>query len=193
MRKRALAWAAALLLSAVAGTGVLAQAQRAQMDRPVADFKLRDLMKDDEVLHTLAQYKGKKTLVLTWVSYNCSVSWRYEKRLGKLLQDYGKKDVAFLAVRSSANDTVEGMRKYADARNLEMPVLYDEKNRLADYYNVRITPTFVIIDKDGVMRYRGSFDDDADEAAAKAPYVRNALDAVLGGKQVKTKETRSFG
>jgi peroxiredoxin len=149
-------------------------------------------MKDDEVFHTLSQYKGK-TLVLAWVSYNCSVSWRYEKRLGKLLQDYGKKDVAFLAVRSNALDTVEGMRKYAEARNLEMPVLYDDKNTLSDYYNVRITPTFVVIDKDGVMRYRGSFDDDADETAAKAPYLRSALDAVLGGKQVKTKETRSFG
>lgn len=194
MRKRIMTWASALLLSTLACAAVVAQApEKARIDQPVADFRLRDLMQDGEVTHALSQYKGKKAVVLSFVSYNCSVSWRYEGRMGKLLQDYGKKDVQFLAVRSNARDTIEGMRKYAEARNLDMPVLYDDKNKLSDYYDVRVTPTFVIIDKEGVLRYKGSYDENPDEKVAKKQYAVEALDAILAGKPVPTKETRAFG
>ena len=194
MRTRVGTWLCTLALAVSAAASVMAETpEQAKLDQPVKDFKLRDLMKGEEQHSALADYKGKKAVVLSFVSYNCSVSWRYEKRLGKLLADYGEKDVVFLAVRSNARDTIEGMRKYAETRNLDMPVLHDEGAKLADYFNVRVTPTFVVIDKEGKLRYWGSYDEDADETAAKNHYVPDALDAVLGGKDVKVKQTRAFG
>ena len=135
---------------------------------------------------------GKPTL-LVFISYNCSTSWRYEKRVGKVMQEFGPKGLRVMFVRSSANDTVEQTKKYAEARNFTGPLLYDEKNALADYFGVRVTPTFVLLDGKGVLRYSGSFDDHPDETAAKKTFARDAITAVIDGKPVAVKETRAFG
>jgi peroxiredoxin len=174
-------------------------ANKATIDKPVSDFKLKDVMHDtkdgdkpgaSEV--ALVQFKEKKPVVLFFMSERCGTTWRYEKRLGKLMKDHSK-DVAFLGIRCSANDTSESIRKFAETRNFAMPVLNDEKGEVTSYYKVTNTPTFVLLDKEGVMRYRGSFDDNADESAVKDKYLLDAITAVLSNKVVAMKMTRPFG
>ena len=140
----------------------------------------------------LAQFREKKPVLIFFMSERCGTTWRYEKRLGKLMKEHAK-DVAFMGIRCSANDSPESIRKFAESRNFAMPVLNDEKGEVTSYYKVTNTPTFVLIDKDDVMRYRGSFDDNPDEAAVKERYVPDAIKAVLENKQVATKMTRPFG
>jgi peroxiredoxin len=165
--------------------------QRADLDQPVKDFKLKDILNNKEV--ALSDYKGK-LIVISSISYTCGTSWRYEKRMGKMMADYGKKGVVFLNMNSNANNTEDGMKKYVEARNLSsVPLLKDYNNRVADYLNTRVTPTFYVIDKEGVLRYRGSFDDNADEERASKHFVVAALDSVLAGQPVATKENRPFG
>jgi peroxiredoxin len=174
-------------------------ANKATIDKPVSDFKLKDVMHDtkdgdkpgaSEV--ALVQFKEKKPVVMFFMSERCGTTWRYEKRLGKLMKDHSK-DVAFLGIRCSANDTSESIRKFAETRNFAMPVLNDEKGEVTSYYKVTNTPTFVLLDKEGVMRYRGSFDDNADESAVKDKYLLDAITAVLSNKVVAMKMTRPFG
>jgi peroxiredoxin len=185
----------ALLAGVLAGGAAWAGdgSDTAAIDQPVKDFRLKDVMKDEESFVALSEFKDKKHVAIVFISYNCDVTWRYEKRIGKLLQDYGKKDVAFLAVRSSASDTAEGIRKYAEAKNIAMPVLFDDGNLMADYFGVAVTPSFFLIDRKGVLRYQGSCDDNMDEQAATQRYFRAALDAVLADKEVETRETEAFG
>jgi peroxiredoxin len=194
-RRTAVRLAAAMLGLTLCGAA-LAEApasRQAKIGQPVQDFKFKDLMQDEDAFYSLSQYKGKKNVVLVFVSYNCDVTWRYEKRIGKLLKDYGKKDVVFLGVRSSARDELDQMRKYAESKNLAFPVLYDAKNEMADFFGVQVTPTFVVIDKQGVMRYRGSYDDAPEETKVAKQFVTPALDAVLAGQPVKVAENRAFG
>lgn len=172
----------------------------AVLDKPVVDFKLRDVTKDlkrsekpEAAMVQLASFKGKKNVVMFFMSEQCSVTWRYEKRVGKLMQENAKKDVAFLGVRCSANDTVESIRKFAEAKNFAMPVLNDEKGEVSKFFKVIQTPTFVLIDKQGVMRYRGSFDDNAEEGDVKDSCLPNAIKAVLAGKEVALKSHAVFG
>ena len=87
-----------------------------------------------------------------------------------------------LNVNSNANDTPEGIKKYVEARNLTAPLLKDTGNRVADYFDTRVTPTFYVIDKEGVLRYRGSYDDNREEDSAKKQYVTPALDAVIASR-----------
>ncbi len=173
---------------------------RAKMDEAVTDFKLKDVMKDEETYVTLSEFKDKKVVVLYYVSDKCPVTWAYERRTGKLMEDFRKQDVVWLGIRSSAKDTAEEIRKYAESKNYEIPVLFDDKNLIADFYNVRVTPAYVVIDKSGVMRYRGACDDlqtgknfKDTEATPKAQYLRDALTAVLDGKDVPVKETKGYG
>src|SRR5258706_2453977 len=192
-----------VLLGLIALTGfVYAQtspSNKATIDKPVRDFKLKDVMHDtkdsdkpgaSEV--ALAQYKEKKPVVMFFMSERCGTTWRYEKRLGNLMKEHSK-DVAFLGIRCSANDTPQSIRKFAETRNFAMPVLNDEKGDVSSYYKVTNTPTFVLLDKEGVMRYRGSFNQNADESAVKEKYLPDAIDSILANKQVATKMTRPFG
>jgi peroxiredoxin len=177
------------------------QPDRAMIDKPVKDFKLKDLMKklkdgekEDAAFVSLSQFKDKKAVALFFMSEKCGTTWQYEKRFGKLLEKYAdSKDVALFGVRCSANDTPEGLCKFAEAKNFDMPLLNDEKGEMTRYFKVRATPTFVVVDKKGVLRYFGSFDDNANEASAKQAYLPDALEAVLTDKEVKVKETRAFG
>jgi len=191
---RRLLLAAALIFPFAAPSG----AQEGQLtgnllDKPVTDFRLRDLMKDAETWISLSDYKGKKAVVLIFTSYNCDASLDYENRILKLIRDFAGQDVAFLGVRSSADDDAAGMRKYAESKGFGIPFLEDSKNVVAVALDVLVTPTFYVIDKQGVLRYRGAYDESLKEARAQKTYVHDALRAVLAGKEVAVKTTRTIG
>lgn len=203
---------AALAVCSLTGIAVIAQqgapssttqekkAEKAAIDKPIADFKLTDLTHEkkdgeqpDAAKIALSDYKDKKNVVLFFLSEKCGTTWRYEKRMGELMQKYGKKDVAFLGVRCSANDTPQSICKFAESKNFVMPLLNDEKGQMTSYFNVHNTPSFVLIDKKGTMRYFGSFDDAPDEPDVTKRYLPDAITAVMGEKIVAVKQTRPFG
>src|SRR5579862_6381770 len=175
----------ALLVQEAARSDAAKKAAAAKVGTTVQNFKLRDLTKDlkegekeDAALVALDQYRDKKPVLLFFLSEKCDTTWRYEKRVGQLLQKYGQKDVQFLAVRCSANDTPESIRKFAEAKNFDMPLLDDSKGAMTSYFNVHCTPTFALIDTKGVLRYKGSFDDSRDPENVKKPFLTDAVKAV---------------
>jgi len=172
---------------------------KAAIGKPVKDFQLKDVMAEDGKAYALADFKGKKAVVLVWISEKCDITWRYEKRTGELMKEFGK-DTQFFAVASSANDTAVSIKKYAESKNYGMPVLDDVKSAAAVYFGAVSTPTYMIIDKEGVLRYRGACDDlqagkdfASDEANAKERYVYNALKAIFDGKDIPVTEKKGFG
>jgi peroxiredoxin len=163
----------------------------AKIDKPMPNVKLRDVISGKEI--ALAQYKGKKPVVAVFMSHNCGTTWRYEKRLGEFQQKYGK-NVVLLGVHSNINETDDGIKKYAEARNFGAPILDDKKNNaLAGWVDARSTPTVLVLDKKGVLRYQGSWDDNPDETNVTKTYAVDAVKAVLANKPVPVKTTRAFG
>lgn len=163
------------------------------LDKPLQDFKLRDLMKDGDSWISLSDYRDKKAVVLIFTSYSCDACADYENRMLKLVKDFAGQEVVFFGVRSSAEDNAAGMRKYAESKGFTIPFLEDTKNTLAAYLDVLVTPTFYVIDKQGVLRYRGAYDESIKESRAKKTFVHDALKAVLEGKEVALKTTRTIG
>ena len=188
-----------MLACLLAAAPAAAQDEKAEIGKPVKDFKFKDVMSADGKEHSLAEHKGSKAIVLVWISEKCDITWRYEKRTGELMKEFGK-DTQFFAVASSANDTPESIKKYAESKNYGMPVLDDVKSAAAKYFGAMVTPTYMIIDKESVLRYRGACDDlqagkgfSADESTAKERYVHQALKAILDGKDVPVAEKKGFG
>lgn len=172
----------------------------AVIDTPVAEFKLVDLMHEkkpgespDAAKIALSDYKDKKSIVLFFMSEQCDVTWRYEKRMGQLMQQFGKKEVAFFSVRCSAADTPQSICKFAESKNFAMPLLNDANGQMTSYFHVTNTPSFVLIDKKGTLRYFGSFDDYMEENGVKKRYLPDAITAVLSDKVVSIKQTKPFG
>jgi len=180
----------------------LASAQddtKAAIGKPVKDFQLKDLMSEDGKTYSLADFKGKKAVVLVWISEQCDITWRYEKRTGELMKEFGK-DTQFFAVASSAADTPVSIKKYCESKNYGMPVLDDVKSAAAIYFGATNTPTYMLIDKEGLLRYRGACDDlqagkdfAQEESKVKERYLYNAIKAILDGKDVPVTEKKGFG
>jgi peroxiredoxin len=186
-------------LAALIAVGAEAQ-DVGQLGGEAKYFKVKDAMKGEESWINLEDHKGKEAVVLVWISEKCDITWRYEGRTGELMKEFGPKGVKFYAVWSSAADSAEGIRKYAESKNYVMPVLDDAKGELAKFYGAKVTPTYVVIDKDGKFRYRGAYDDlqcgggfKNDPGTAKEKYVHAALTAILEGKDVTITEKKGVG
>jgi len=198
MKGRAV-WVPVLALAMALG----AQAQETgKVGEPVAkEFKLKDAMKDDDATINLADFKGKNEVVLVWISEKCDITWRYEARTGKLQEEFGKKGVKFFAVWGSSADSKEGIRGYCKSKNYGMPVLDDANGELTRYFKVAVTPTYVVIDKEGKLRYTGACDDlqcspasyQKADSDAKERYVAAALTSILDGKEVAITTKRGAG
>jgi peroxiredoxin len=188
-------------LSLLIATGAAAQDTAVVGQAVAKEFKLKDAMKDDDATVNLADFKGKSEVVLVWISEKCDITWRYEGRTGKLQEEFGKKGVKFFAVWGSSADSKEGIRGYAKSKNYGMPILDDANGELTRYFKVSVTPTYVIIDKEGKLRYRGACDDlqcspasyRKEDSEAKERYVASALSAILDGKEVAVTEKRGAG
>lgn len=196
---------AALSLMVLSSFAVLSQADeksappmKAEMDKLVRNFKAVDIMKELKEGETasaaytplllLSDKDTAKATVLFFVSESCPVTWRYEKRVGALRQKYGK-DVRFVGVSSNYVEKPETVRKWAEQRHFEIPILRDADSKIAVFFGVRQTPTMLVIDKDQKLRYQGGIDDDPGETNITKRYVADALDAVLAGKPVPVKRT----
>lgn len=149
--------------------------------------------------HTLKEYLGK-TLVLDFWSIECPVSKGYEARLTQLANDYSGKGVVFLAVDANSGEIAEEgfakIKEYAKDKKVPYTILIDKKNVVADRFDAQTTPHVFVIDDKGKLRYAGGVDDDEsfkkDPKAVKS-FVREALDAVLAGKDPAQTTTKPHG
>jgi peroxiredoxin len=149
----------------------------------------------DDQKHSLTDYKSSPWLVVVFTCNHCPVAQAYEDRLVALQKDYADKGVRILAVNVNniPEDRLEAMKKRAKEKNFNFPYLYDSTQKMGHDYGATVTPHVFVLDKDRKIVYRGAVDDNMDAGAVKTPYLRNALDAVLGGKKPLEETTKQFG
>ena len=154
------------------------------------DFTLADLSGKP---FTLSSQKGKKAVVLVFAGIECPRSTSAEARLGDLSKKYESEGVAFYVINSNWSETVEAIAERVKKVGFPLPVLKDPDNKVADLFKVDVQPTAVLLDGELRVRYRGLIDDHKTEELVKHAYLRDALEAVLAGKNPDPAETRSIG
>ena len=92
-----------------------------------------------------------------------------------------------IAVDASFGETTANVAEFAQKEGLMLPIALNESGNVADIFGVATTTTTVVIDSDGVLRYRGQFGNKS------RAYAADAIDAVLTGKQMPVKETEHRG
>jgi peroxiredoxin len=185
---------------AVAGLCVLLQVGGAEppLDRgigkPVADFTLADTAGKPVRLHDFGR---KQTVVLVFLGTDCPVGNLYAPRLVELSRQYQDRKVAFLAINANAHETAEQAAAHARTHGIAFPVLKDTGNEVADQLQVERMCDVLLIDEEGVLRYRGAVDDQYGQGTRKdapaKPYLRDALEAVLAGRPVEVAATPVIG
>ncbi len=75
-------------------------------------------------------------------------------------------DLAVIGINAGFNDTVADVRAYQKAAGITMPMVIDD-GRIAQAFNLRVTPQHVVIGRDGRVLYVGHLADERLEQALK--------------------------
>jgi hypothetical protein len=138
-------------------------------------------------------------LIVVFSCNHCPYVQAYEDRMIKIQSEYSPKGVQMIAVNSNEinnypEDSFEKMAARAAKKKFNFIYVRDEDQSVATAFGASHTPEFYVFDGNRKLRYRGKMDDNWQQAdAAKEHYLRDALDSILAGKEIKVPETYSVG
>lgn len=162
---------------------------------PAPDF---DLPGVDNRRYSLSSFQGKPVLVVVFSCNHCPYVKDYETRMVSIQRDYAGKGVQFVAINSNDDKTYpedgfSEMVKRAKARGFNFPYLRDETQEVVEAYGGVCTPHVFAFDSKRFLRYRGRIDDSRDPSKVTSNDLRNALDDMLAGRNVRSPDTKPFG
>jgi peroxiredoxin len=159
-----------------------------ELNSPVSDFELPDLNGN---LHRLSEHRGRIVIVNFW-SCECPHSERTDKAILSMFVQW-QDDVAMMTIASNRNETAEALREAAESRRLPQ-VLRDADCSIADIFDAQTTPHIFVIDKEGILRYRGSVDDVTFRQRKPTRFfLDEAVEALLAGQLPALTETPAYG
>ncbi len=167
---------------------------RSAIGRLVADFQLRDA---GGRRIALADFRGKRAVVLVFTGIDCPIGNLYMPRLARLSRSYQPRGVAFMGINANAHETSDQVAAHARSHGVDFPVVKDPIGRVTDQLGVDRTCTALVLDGAGRLRYRGAIDDQYLVRGRKVAPTRNdlaeALEAVLAGREVSVATTTVVG
>ncbi len=163
---------------------------KAAVGQAAPDFALPDL---DGRLHRLADYQGQIVILDFW-SAECPVSQAVDPYFNERWEEWARQGIVFLAIDSNSHYNDEEIRRARAERALRFPILRDRGNKVADAYGALTTPHIFLVDRQGLLRYRGAVDDRSfRKREPEVNYLEEALAAVLAGRPVPRPETEPYG
>lgn len=173
---------------------------------PIPAFSLKGT---DGKTYALENFKDSKVLCVVFTCNHCPDAVASAARLQQIHQDYKDKGVAVVGIDgnnggsltpdelgySPFGDTPEEMGPFAKDFGWTFPYLYDgETQGFTTACGAQSTPHVFVFDADRKLRYTGRMDDGGrNPGAVEKSYLRDALDAMVAGTEVKEAVTRSFG
>jgi peroxiredoxin len=130
---------------------------------------------------------------------HCPYAQGIEARLIELEKDYRDKGFHFVAVCSNdaatyPDDSFENMRKRAREHGYAFPYLHDEDQSVARTFDAVCTPDLYVFDRNRRLAYHGRLDDSPrDPTKVKRRELREAVDALLAGRQPDAKQNPCIG
>jgi peroxiredoxin len=132
---------------------------------------------------------GHDATVIVFWSASCPCVRRYQERVDALLDAYPRDRVRVIALSSNAGESFADALSAAKERRVRVPLYRDEGGRVADAFGARSTPTVVLLDAKGEMRFRGWIDNERSPGdSGREPWLDRAL---LGLLENKSFESRS--
>ena len=161
------------------------------------DFK--GLPGTDGRIYDLEMFGGGKAVVISFTCNHCPYAQAYENRFIALATEFTPKGVAFVAINPNdevhyPEDGFEQMKIRASEKKFPFPYLRDESQKVAKAYGAVCTPHIFMLNDRWKLVYEGRIDDNWKEPEKAASQdLRNAIQAVLGGKPVPAPNTNPLG
>ena len=159
-----------------------------QLNEPAPDFELSDLQGNP---HRLSEYRGRIVIVNFW-SAECPHSERADQSILARLCQWAP-DVVLLSIAANRNESPRMLEEVSKARQLPT-VLIDAQHVVADSYEAVTTPHAFVVDREGILRYRGAIDDVTfRHRRATRFYWAEIVEALLEGRLPEIQETTAYG
>jgi peroxiredoxin len=171
------------------------KAEVAAVGKAAPEFSLQD---QTGKTVSLSEYKGK-IVVLEWFNEECPFVVKFYDKgdMNKTAEKYAGQDVVWLAINSTSGKTNEANAAVAKKWDMKRPILNDSTGATGRAYGATNTPHMYIINKDGVLAYKGAIDSNKSskqsDIAGSTNYVAQALDALVAGKSVSEPENKAYG
>ncbi len=151
----------------------------------------------DSKQYSLSSFSDKAILVLIFIANRCPTARVYTDRLKDLQNTYGKNSVQLVGINSDnqyffSTESIPIMKDVFNERELNFPYLKDADQSVAKKYGALVTLHAFVLDRDRRLRYRGRVDDSRDPKKVTTSDLKNALEDLLNGREVKVPETRPF-
>lgn len=162
----------------------------------------------DGKTYTEKSFASADILAIVFTCPHCPTAQAYQERIKKLVVDYKPKNVTVVAVNpnhadavrldelaySDLGDSFEDMKERAKQEKFNFVFLDDgPKQEMSHKYGPIATPHVFIFDKARKLRFEGRIDDAELESAATKHETRDALNALLAGKEPPVTTTKVFG
>ena len=136
--------------------------------------------------------------VVAFTCNHCPYALAWHDRLLAVARDYEDHARVLLVNPNDADryprDSAEAMRERVESDGgWPAPYLRDESQEVAREYGAKTTPDVFVVDSEGRLRYRGAPDSDYQDPSHNAAWLREALDAVLDGRDPEQAETEPVG
>lgn len=187
---------------AMLGLGTMATAQdtadvvKAKVGEKAPAFTLTDAKGKE---HKLADYKDK-IVVMQWINSDCPVCKRVVSsglvaEMQTELKKINEKDIVYIAINSTHYQGKDVGAEYFKKHELKAnAILNDMDGKVGKMYGAKTTPHMFVIDKEGVLRYEGAFDNDQrGRNENRTNYVVNAVRAIEAGETVAPERTKAYG
>lgn len=149
---------------------------------------------------SLADFEESPALLVIFMCNHCPFVKHVLRKLVELAKDYQDRGVAVVGINSNdvanyPDDSPKQMARVARESGFTFPYLYDETQEVAKRYSAACTPDFFLFDGERSLVYRGQMDDSRPGNGIPVTGVEltAAIDAVLSGESVSTKQRPSMG
>ena len=135
--------------------------------------------------------------VVIFTCNHCPYALGWHERLLQVARDYD--GVTFLAINPNDGerypaDSYDAMKeRVQNDGGWPLPYLRDESQEVARAYDAKTTPDVFVLDGERKLRYRGAPDEDHRDETKNAGWLREALEAVVGGSDPQRAETDPVG
>lgn len=159
------------------------------------DFALPDT---EGHLHSLSEPADAPARVVIFTCNHCPYALAWHERLMAVGRDYAERGVRCVAINPNdaeryRADSLEAMRARVHKEDWPMPYLRDESQEVARAFGAKTTPDVFVVDRDRHLRYRGAPDAGYDDPTLGAAWLREALDDILAGREVRRAKTEPVG
>ena len=153
----------------------------------ICDFRWKavdfDLEGVDGQRYSLADVRGERGTVVMFICNHCPYVKAVIDRIVSDARELAQKGVGCVAIMPndtevSPDDSLENMKRFAEAHDFPFPYLIDRTQDVARTYDAVCTPNFFGFDADLGLQYRGRLDESKAQAVPNAR--RELLEAMIG-------------